>query len=81
MSEGERNPLGVGRLNCGTSNTVRVVQIQTAASAGVTQIVVRNGAGKKLFDMDIPGVTIVIAVPLDAEIKIEPDRRGEDRNG
>ena len=60
---------------------VQVVQIQTAASAGVTQIVVRNGAGKKLFDMDIPGGTIVIAVPLDAEIKIEPDRRGEDRNG
>jgi hypothetical protein len=61
---------------------VRVVHIKTAVSAGVTQIVLRNGAGKKLFDMDIMhGVTIAIPVPLDAGIKIEPDRRGEDRNG
>jgi hypothetical protein len=53
-----------------TANTFRVVQIQTTASAN---IVVRNAKGRKLFDMDIPGVTIVLSVPLNATIEIEPD--------
>jgi hypothetical protein len=56
-----------------TANTFRVVQIQTTASAGLTHLVVRNAKGRKLFDMDIPGVTIVLSVPLNATIEIEPD--------
>jgi hypothetical protein len=54
------------------------VQIQTKAAA---QVVIRNRAGKKIFEIDVAGVSISVAVPLDAEIRIEPDRRGEDRNG
>ena len=53
-----------------TSNIFRVVQIQTKASA---DIVVRNGKGRKLFEMNLPGVSVAVTVPTDAEIKIEPD--------
>jgi hypothetical protein len=60
-------------MSGGTSNTFKVVQIQTKAAA---QIVIRNGAGKKLFDMDVHGVTISLAVSADAEIKVEPVERG-----
>jgi hypothetical protein len=59
-----------------TSNTFRVVQIQTAASA---VIVVRNANGRKLFDMEIHGVTISVAVPLDAEIQVDPKSSGSRR--
>ncbi len=52
--------------------TAKVVQLKTEAAA---HIVIRNGAGKKLFDMDLPGVSITIAVPAEAEIKITPNRR------
>lgn len=51
--------------------TVKVLRIKTKAAA---HIVLRNGAGKKLFDIDLPGVSITITVPLDAEIQQgEPD--------
>ena len=60
------------------AETVKVVQLKTKASA---QIVVRNAKGRKLFDMDIHGVTVTITTPLNAEIKIEPDRdRGQEIN-
>lgn len=49
----------------------RVVLIKTTRS---THVVVRNAKGRKLFDMDIPGVTLTLSVPLDAEITIEPDK-------
>jgi hypothetical protein len=52
------------------ANQLRVVQIQTKASA---DILVRNAMGRKLFDMNIPGVSVTVAVPPDAKIKIEPD--------
>jgi uncharacterized linocin/CFP29 family protein len=58
----------------------RVVQIQTKASA---DIVVRNAMGRKLFDMNIPGVSVTVAVPLDAEIEVlpvEPPRMAEANN-
>ena len=48
----------------------RVVQIQTTASA---HLVVRNANGRKLFDIDIHGVTVTITTPLNAEIRIKPD--------
>jgi len=47
----------------------KVLQIQTSSD---THLVVRNAAGRKLFEVDLPGVTIVITVPADAEIKVEP---------
>jgi hypothetical protein len=62
----------------GPSNTFRVVQIQTRASA---DIVVRNAKGRKLFEINLPGVSVTVTIPTDGEIKIEPDRRGEDHNG
>ena len=54
------------------SDAFKVVHIQTTAT---THIVIRNGAGKKLFDMDLPGVSITVAVSADAEIKVTPNRR------
>ena len=50
----------------------RAVQIQTTAP---TQIVVRNANGKKIFDMEIHGVTVTVTTTQDAEINIEPDER------
>jgi hypothetical protein len=52
--------------------TAKVLQVKTEAAAHVT---IRNGAGKKLFDMDLPGVSITVAVSADAEIKVTPNRR------
>ena len=53
-----------------TSITFRVVQIQTKASA---DILVRNAKGRKLFEMNISGVTVTITTPMNAGITIEPD--------
>ena len=60
-------------MSGGTSNTFKVAHIQTKAAA---QVVIRNRAGKKLFEIDVAGVSITVAVSPDAEIKIEPDKRG-----
>ena len=46
----------------------KVLRVKTNA---VAQIVIRNGAGKKLFDIDLSGVSITVTVPLDATIKVE----------
>jgi hypothetical protein len=54
----------------GRMSKFRVIQIKTTARE--THVVVRNVKGRKLFDMWIPGVILAISVPLDAEIKIEP---------
>jgi hypothetical protein len=48
---------------------MRVVQLKTKAAA---HVVVRDGAGRKLFEVDLPGVTVVLSVALDAVIDIEP---------
>jgi hypothetical protein len=48
---------------------MRVVQLKTKAAA---HVVVRDGAGLKLFEVDLPGVTVVLSVALDAVIDIEP---------
>ena len=53
--------------------TFKVLRVKTEAAA---HIVVRNAKGRKLFDMDVQqGVTIVIAVPVDAEIKVKGARQ------
>ena len=52
------------------TQTFKVVHIQTKASA---QVVIRNRAGKKLFDIDVAGVSITMSCAADAEIKIEHD--------
>jgi hypothetical protein len=56
----------------------KVLRVKTEAAA---HIVLRNGAGKKLFDLDLPGVSITVTVPSDAEeIQVEPNSdRGERR--
>lgn len=55
--------------------TVKVLRVKTGAAA---RIVVRNGTGKKLFDMDVLGVSITIAVPSDAVIRIDPSQAVKD---
>jgi hypothetical protein len=52
------------------AENVKVVYLSTQS---VTRVLVRNGTGHKLFEMDIHGVTITITVPLDEAIKIVPD--------
>jgi hypothetical protein len=49
--------------------TAKVLRVKTETAA---HIVIRNAAGRKLFDMTIPGLTLVVAVSADAEIKVEP---------
>jgi hypothetical protein len=41
--------------------------------------VICNGAGKKLFDIDLAGISITITVPLDEEIEVEPRTNGPQR--
>jgi hypothetical protein len=49
--------------------TAKVLQVKTEAAA---HVVIRNAAGRKLFDMTMPGLTLVVAVSADAEIKVDP---------
>jgi hypothetical protein len=51
------------------SATSKVLRIKTTTATHAT---IRDGAGKKLFDMDVCGISIVVAVPSDAEIHIDP---------
>ena len=51
---------------------VKAVQLKTPSMA---HVLIRNGAGEKLFELDVQGVCIGVTVPLDAEIKIDPDGR------
>ena len=48
--------------------TVKVLRVKTEAMA---HVVIRNKAGKKLFDIYLPGVSVTLAVPSDAEIRID----------
>ena len=50
----------------------KLVRIKTEAA---THLVMRDWAGKKLLDIDLPGVSVTVAVPSDAKIEIEPDER------
>lgn len=49
--------------------TAKVLRVQTEAAA---HIVIRNGTGRKLFEVDLPGVTVVLSVSSDAVINVEP---------
>jgi len=48
--------------------SAKVLRLKTEAAA---HIVVRNGAGKKLFDIDLSGVSITVAVSADANIQVD----------
>ena len=52
--------------------TFKVLRVKTEAAA---HIVVRNAKGRKSFDLYVSGVSITIAAPLNAEIKIEGARQ------
>ena len=52
--------------------TFKVLRIKTEAAA---HIVVRNAKGRKLFDLYVSGISITVAVPMDAEIKIDGARQ------
>ena len=49
--------------------TVKILQVKTEAAA---HVVIRSRTGRKLFDIYLPGVSITIAIPPDAEIKVVP---------
>jgi len=49
--------------------TAKVLQVRTDA---ITHVVIRNGKGKKLFEINLLGVSITVAVSADAELRIEP---------
>jgi hypothetical protein len=49
--------------------TAKVLRVKTEMA---THVVIRNAAGKKLFEVDLPGVTVVLSVAPDAVIDIEP---------
>jgi len=46
------------------------MQIKTKS---MTHVIIRNGDGHKLFEMDVHGVCIAFTAPLDAEIIVDPD--------
>jgi hypothetical protein len=50
--------------------TAKVLQVKTEDAA--THVVIRNAAGRKLFDMTMPGLTLVVTVFADAKIKVVP---------
>jgi len=49
--------------------TAKVLRVKTETAA---HIVIRSGTGKKLFDIELSGVSITVTVPPDEEIKVEP---------
>jgi hypothetical protein len=54
--------------------TVKVAQVKTFATA---HVVIRTAQGRKVFDMDMPGCSITITTPPDAEIRVfDPVRDG-----
>jgi hypothetical protein len=58
--------------------TANVLRVRTESAA---HIVIRNGAGKKLFDIELAGVSITVTVPSDAEIRVEPNlHRSQETN-
>jgi hypothetical protein len=50
--------------------TAKVLRVKTEDAA--THVVIRNAAGRKLFDLTMPGLTLVVTVSADAEIKVDP---------
>jgi len=48
--------------------SAKVLRLKTDANS---HIVVRNRVGKKLFEIDLPGVSVTFAVPQDAEIQVD----------
>jgi hypothetical protein len=58
--------------------TTKVLRVKTETAA---HIVIRNGAGKKLFDIDLSGVSITVTIPPDGEIRVEPNlHRSQETN-
>ena len=53
----------------GRMSKFKAMRVKTKTAAHVT---IRNRAGRKLFDLDVLGVSITVAVPPDTEIQIEP---------
>jgi len=51
------------------SLTSKVLRITTQSS---THLVVRDAHGHNICELQIPGVAVTVAVPADAEIRIEP---------
>jgi hypothetical protein len=50
------------------AETVKAVQLKTRS---ITHVLVRNGTGHKIFEMDVHGVCIAVVTALDAEINVE----------
>jgi len=52
----------------------KVLRVKTESA---THLVMRDWAGKKLLDVEMPAVSVVFAVPSDAKIEVEPDEKGK----
>lgn len=48
---------------------MNAVQLKTQST---TNVVIRDASGKKIFDLDLAGCSIEVAVPPGAEIQITP---------
>ena len=46
----------------------KVLRVKTKAAA---HVVIRNEAGNKLLDIYLPGVSVTLAVPPDAEVRVD----------
>jgi hypothetical protein len=55
--------------------TVKVLQVKTEDAA--THVVIRNAVGRKIFDMALPGLTLVVTVSADANIQIDGAKNGK----
>jgi hypothetical protein len=53
----------------GPMKIAKVLRVKTEAA---THIVIRDGAGKKLCDIDVFGMSITVTVPPKAKIEVEP---------
>lgn len=49
------------------TKTVKAAQLKTESKA---RVVIRDGAGHKLFEIDIHGVSIAVTTPLGTEIAV-----------
>jgi hypothetical protein len=60
---------------------MKIAKVLRVKAETAAHIVIRNGTGKKLFDIELPGVSLTVTVPSDAEIRVEPNpHRSQETN-
>jgi len=59
-------------------DAIKATQLKTKSRA---HVIIRNGAGFKLFDMYVNGVYISVGTALSAEIEVDPHPGPENQDG